>query len=250
MGCLSRIGCAVVVVTVGGAAWWLYGDQLPTQLTRVTKWTANAIGNATSSTSDSISAKPVLRDSAQIARETRAWASVTSSANSTNSTVKNPIAALSQRNGPAFVTLGVGDLAALLAAEFLPQLPESTANVAIAMDGKNIYVRSVIDANEIAGDGTLGRMLGIAMSGKDTVELAGPLQYVQPKVAQFTVEQLRVKGVEVPPRLIPMFMRALRRGPRHDGVADNALFLPLPLSVADLRVANGKLILYKAAPAP
>ena len=235
-----------MVVTVGGAAWWLYGDQLPSQLTRATQWTANAIGRATSGSSDSTGATTPVLDSARIRRDQFVWATITPLATG----AKNPITVLSQRNGPAFVTLGAGDLAAVLAAEFLPQLPESTANVAMALDGRLIRVRGVIEASEVAGDGTLGRMLGIALSGKDTVELAGPLEYVQPKVAQFKVEQLRVKGIDVPPRLIPMFMRALRRGPRLDGVADNALILPLPSSVADLRIANGKLTLYKAAPTP
>lgn len=246
MGCLSRLGCGVAVVAVGGVAVWLYGDQLPSQLSRVGHTAVQTV-NRLRSTPDTISpSRAAGTDSANAGRAELAWARVAP----LTGDAANPLAKLSQRNGPAFITLGAGDLSTVLAGALPSQLPPSTSALFVALDGRDLHLRAIVDASDIAGDGTLGRMLGIALSGRDTVELAGTVDYVQPKVAQYRVEQLRVKGISVPPRLIPTFMRALRRGSRPDSLADNALLLPLPASVADLRVANGKLILYKAVSTP
>ena len=108
----------------------------------------------------------------------------------------------------------------------------------------------MLDATEIAGDGTLGRVLGVAMTGRDSVRLAGTIEPLRSGVAQFRVQELRVKGLNVPARLIPAFVGALRRGARVDGLADDALVVTLPRTVADLRIAKGRLILYKAIPNP
>ena len=59
-----------------------------------------------------------------------------------------------------------------------------------------------------------------------------------------------IKGINVPPRMIPTVVGALRRGPRTDGLANDALAVRLPRTVADLRIAKGRLILYKTIPTP
>jgi len=88
------------------------------------------------------------------------------------------------------------------------------------------------------------------LSGRDSVQFGGTLTPLRPGMAQYRVESLRLKGVDVPPRLIPLVIGSLRRGARTDGLDDNAFALPLPRVVADLRLANSRLTLYKAVPAP
>ena len=130
------------------------------------------------------------------------------------------------------------------------QLPRSASNLQIALAGKQLLVRGTLDASEIAGDGTLGRVLGIALTGRDSIRLAGSLEPLRTGFAQFHVESLRVKGFDVPPRLIPAVMRGLRRSTVDSTLADDALAIRLPRSIADLRVTNGRMILYKSVPTP
>lgn len=216
------------------------------ELSRLSQRVAQVVGRATSPSDSMSTTGPAAVDSVGLRRARLAWARVAP----LKGDASNPLVQLSQRRGPAYITLGAGDLSTLLAAELPQQLPASTSELFVALEGRDLHLRALVDVSEIAGDGTLGRMMGIALSGRDTVELSGPVEFVRPKVAQYRVEHLRVKSIDVPPRLIPTFMRALRRGPRRDSLADNALLLPLPSSVADMRIANGTLTLYKVVPTP
>lgn len=243
MGCLSRIGCLVVVAGAGAVGWWLYGDQLPSKISHAAGRAADAVQRATGDApSDSVGRRTTAVDPT----DRLAWASVEITAG----TAPNPLAPLSEKNGPAFVSLGAADVAVLLARSLPQQLPKSATNVRIAMEGDLLLARAVIDVTEIAGDGTLGRLLGTALAGRDTIGFAGPVELIQPGTAQFQITKLRVKGFDVPPRLIPMYMRALRRGARVDEVTDDGFVVALPANVGDVRLSNGKLTLYKAVPTP
>ncbi|MBL0171361.1 MAG: hypothetical protein IPP90_11620 [Gemmatimonadaceae bacterium] len=246
MGCLSRIGCLVVVVGAGAVGYWLYGDRLPSELSRAAGKAVDKVSEATGGRSTGTPSS--RRDSAINPERAITWATIEPSGPRNSST--KVAAALGARDGPAFVTLGAGDLAALLSSELPSQLPKSASNLQVALEGDQLLVRAAIDVTEIAGDGTLGRLLGTALSGRDSVQFAGTIEPLRPGFAQFRVDALRLKGINVPPRLIPTFIGAIRRGPRAAGLADNALALPLPRTVADLRIANGRLTLYKAVPNP
>lgn len=243
MGCLSRIGCLVVLAGAGAVGYWLYGDRLPSELGRLAERARDKVtGTAGNSPADSS-----RRASSNDPFETATWVSVRDASGTARA---DPVAELSRPNGPAYVTLGPRDLAELLSRGLVQQLPRSSSDLHVALEGRQMLVRAEIEASEIAGDGTLGRMLGIALTGRDTVEFAGSVERLAPRFAQFRVERLRLKGVDVPPRLIPMILRALRRGTPPPGLADNALAIPLPAQVADVRIENGKLTLYKATSAP
>lgn len=246
MGCLSRIGCLVVVVGAGAVGYWLYGDRLPSELSRVAGKAVDKVNSATGGRD--ASSRPTRRASARDAERAIVWAPIDPSA-STNAGA-TAVAALTARDGPAYVILDAEQLAALMSAGLPKQLPKSASKLQLALDGDQLLVRAAIDVSEIAGDGTLGRLLGTALSGRDSVRFAGTIEPLRAGAAQFHVDALRLKGVDVPPRLIPAFIGAIRRGPRPDGLADNALAIPLPRSVADLRIVNGRLTLYKAVPTP
>ncbi len=251
MGCLSRIGCLVVVVGAGAVGYGLYGDRLPSELTKAIGKAADKVGEAAGSAASRARTPrrdTSRRDTSRTEERGIEWATIGPST-SVNSGTK-VVAALAARDGPAFVTLGAGDLAALLASGLPKQLPKSASNVQLALDGDQLLVRAAIDVTEIAGDGTLGRLLGTAMSGRDSVRFGGTIEPLRPGFAQYRVEALRLKGMNVPTRLIPTFIGAMRRGPRAVGLADNALAVPLPRTIADLRIANGRLTLYKAVPNP
>ena len=254
MGCLSRVGCLVVVAAAGAVGYWLYGDRLPSELTRAAGSAAgrvrDAADRATRSNPSATGRAGSVDDSARVAArdaERRvAWATVTPGTDAP----PDIVASLTRKNGPAFVTLGAGDLAALAGSGLRKQLPPSVSDLQLALEGNQLLARAMVDVSEIAGDGTLGALLGTALSGRDSVRLAGTVEPLRTGMAQVHIVGMRLKGIDVPPRLIPTFLKALRRGPRVEGLAADALVLPLPRSVADVRIANGRLTLYKALPTP
>ncbi len=153
---------------------------------------------------------------------------------------------LSSRTGPAYISLSAGELAGVLAAGFTRVLPTSSARPQLAIIDDRVLLRAVVDLADFAGDGAFGSVIGAALDGRDTIRLSGTLDLVKPGLAQYRVREVRIKGIDVPPRVIPSLIGTMRRRVRYDSLASDALPIPLPTSVADVRVVNGKVTLYKA----
>lgn len=232
MGCLTRAGCLVIVVAAGAGAYWLYGDRLPSELGRL----AGRAGRAV--TSDSSGPRDRDRDRGI------AWASL----DDATAGGAEAVARLSRRNGPAFVTLGAGDLAGFLAAALSRNLPRSSIDPQVAVSGDRVLLRAVVDLRDFAGDGAFGSVIGAAMNGRDTLRLSGTLHAIRPGLAQYRVRELRIKGVDVPPRVIPSLVGTLRRRARTDSLAPDALPIPMPRFISDVRVTNGRVTLYRTTP--
>ncbi|MFO0071893.1 MAG: hypothetical protein ACK55A_07375, partial [Gemmatimonas sp.] len=174
-----------------------------------------------------------------------------------------PLAPLRRRNGPAYVSLAADQVAGLLA-PLLAQLPPSAITAQVALDGDLLLLRTAVSLSDFTGQSAIGAVLGKALVGEDTLFLAGPLEPVRPGLAQFRVQELRLKGIDVPTRLIPGLVGSLRGAAQRPGaerpdagavdsgsgagaLAADALPVPLPTSVSDVRVVNGTLTLYRAS---
>ncbi len=227
MGCITRVGCLVVVVAAGAGAYWLYGDRLPSELGRL----AGRAGRAVTSDSST----PRDRDRGI------AWASL----DDATAGGAEAVARLARKDGPAFVTLGAGDLAGFLAAALSRNLPRSSIDPQVAVSGDRVLLRAVVDLRDFAGDGAFGSVIGAAINGRDTLRLSGTLQAIRPGLAQYRVRELRIKGVDVPPRVIPSLVGTLRRRARTDSLAPDALPIPMPRFISDVRVVNGRVTLYR-----
>ncbi len=222
----------------------VYGDRLPTELSNAAARAAKKVGSVPGVVADRASTPH--RDSVRAAERDITWATLGAATGARTSA----IAGLSRRNGPAYVTLGTAELAALLSSALPSHFPRSATNLQLALNDSRLLVRAAIDAAEIAGDGTLGRLLGTALTGRDSLRLAGTLEVLRPGLVQYRIQALRMKGIDVPARLIPTVLGVLRRGARVEGEADDAIVLPMPRDIADLRITQSRLILYKAVPAP
>lgn len=252
LGCLSRIGCIVVLAVGGVAAYWLYGDRLPSVLSRAASGAASRVTDAATKASERLDSSQGARIASEndAARRTErakrenaiVWARLTPA----GSAGREAIARLSRRNGPAYVSLSAPELAGLLASGMTKALPRSASQTEVAIVDEKLLVRSVVDVRDVAGNGALRRLLGVALDGRDTLRLAGTLDLVRPGLAEYRVREVRIKGITVPPRLIPSLIDAMRRAVGADSLASDAFPIPLPKAVADVRVANGKVTLYKA----
>lgn len=280
MGCLGRLGCLVVLLVGGAVGYWLYGDRLPTLLSRSVERTAIGVSRAAervserldrpasesadASTTERSSSAP---DSASGARDRMAddargavrWVPL----GSTTTGGVDPVRALRAPNAPAYVTLSASQVAALLA-PLRAALPPSAGRPDIAVVQDQLLLRTAIARRDFVGSGALGALIGATMDGVDTLAFAGVFEPVRPGLSQFRVQSLTVDGIEIPARLIPPVARRIRRvtdraridgdsartttGADLGGVADDALPVRLPRLVADIRIVNGRLTVYRNVP--
>jgi hypothetical protein len=229
MGCLLRAGCLTVVAVVGAGAYWLYGDQLPGKLGQLAGRAGREVVGAP--------ATPARAPSI-------AWASL----DDATAGGAEAIARLSRPNGPAYVTLSAGDLAGFLAAGLSRSLPRSSIDPQVAISGDRVLLRAVVNLRDFAGEGAFGSLIGAAMNGRDTLWLSGTLDAVRPGLAQYRVRELRLKRVDVPPRVIPGLVGTLRRRVQADSLSPDGLPIPMPAFISDVRVSGGRVTLYRNAP--
>jgi hypothetical protein len=192
-----------------------------------------------------------------------AWASLSDAKISAT----DALAQLERPTGPAYVTLGPGDVAAFLADGLQRILPRAAQGAQVAIVDDMLRLRAAVPLRELGGevlpsllsavlkdqtnDDKNGTPVGTVKSGgeTDTVEMAGTLEIIHPGLGQFRVREFRVRNIDVPPRLIPPILRAMRaRDAATDSTSSASIAIVLPKSIADIRVSHGKITLYKAAP--
>lgn len=226
MSCLSKVGCLTVVVVVGAGAWWWYGGTMPSFMAGAGRATIGSSAPADSASGPT------------------AWATMKDA----RMPSADAIAALESKSGPAYITLGAGDLAGFLAEGLGRVLPQSASGVQVAIVDDMLRVRSEIPLRELGGK-ALPEFVSDLLSARDTVEMAGKLEMVHPGLAQFRVREVIVRGIALPSRVVPPLLSALRKSaPQRDSIASDAVALTLPKSVADVRVSRGRVTLYKSVP--
>jgi hypothetical protein len=224
MSCLTRLGCLIVLLVAGAAAYltrdrWL--DRLPG---------AEGGGGRTAvgGSADSGAATPT------------AWMPLTQAgANRTRDALQK----LASPRGPAFVTLAGGDVASYVFLQIAKQMPASTDSFAARVDEDRIRLRARMKTSELGGavSGVLGALLG----ERERVEMGGTLRVIGKGQAEFRVSEVRVKDVGLPDALVSRLVRAVVRGPRPPGLDENGLPIAIPSYIGDVRVSNGRITLYK-----
>ena len=77
------------------------------------------------------------------------------------------------------------------------------------------------------------------------VELTGSFHMLKPGLGEFEVQSAKVGQVALPQAMIPRLIQEIDHGTRPAGLRSDALPLPMPRYVSDIRIANGKVTLYK-----
>lgn len=217
MGCLRGLGCLVLAVVIAAAAWWFRADWLPLLHK----------GAASAGVSDSAS--------------TVVWEPVTPAG---AARAKEAVARLGARSGPVFTNLSPADLTGYVLSELTKQLPPSARGIEAAVIGRQLWVRAQVRLADFGGPGELGP-LGSLFGDAEPVVFGGTLDIVNPGLAVFRVKELRIRDMSVPSPMIPRLLRRVERGTRPPGLAEDALPLLVPDYIADVRIQNGKITLYK-----
>jgi hypothetical protein len=213
MGCIARLGCLVLLACLA-VAGWLTRDRWMHKLTG---------GSATVSTA------PV-------------WQSLSPAAGARG---KRAIDDLSNSSGPVFKNLTASEVASYVFQTVARTIPASADSAEAAVIGDALYVRAVLPMREIAGSGVLGPLAGL-MNDRERLQLGGTFHVIRPGLSEFEVREVKLRDFKVPSGAIPRLLQQISRGTRPEGVAANALPVTTPRSLADVRIANGQVTLYKA----
>jgi hypothetical protein len=207
----------VLVVAIAAAAWWFRADWLPLLHK----------GTLPSGVTDSAS--------------TVVWEAVTPEG---AARAKGAVAKLGGRSGPVFTNLSPGDLTGYIMSGLSKRLPPSAHDVEAAVVNDQLWVRAQVRLADFGGPGELGP-LGSLFGDAEPVVFGGTLDIMNPGLAVFRVKELRIRDMSVPSPMIGRLLRRVERGTRPPGLAEDALPLIVPDYIADVRVRNGKITLYK-----
>ncbi|MGH7625037.1 MAG: hypothetical protein ACREOJ_06950 [Gemmatimonadaceae bacterium] len=218
MGCLRRIGCLVLLIVIVVIGWATRRQWLPLLQHKVAEVRAPAApaGVVWEPISDSAAA----RASAAIEK-------------------------LGTRAGPVFANLSAGELASYLYQQLARQLPPSAEHVEAAVIGDQLVVRASVQLTDFGGRNALGPLASV-VGAREMVEFGGTLDVVHSALGEFRVRSITVRDLTLPSAMIPKLLRQAEHGARPAGVADDGLPLVIPSYLADARINNGKITLYKA----
>jgi hypothetical protein len=220
-GCLRSLGCLALLVILAVAGWMFRDRWMPLLHLGPAPSTAAAPGSAGTSGAW----RPVTPEGAARAR--------------------TAIGRLGSRSGPVFATLSPNDVAAYVYEELNKQLPGSAQDVQATVMDDQLFVRATVRPSDFGDVTTLGPLASM-LRDREPVEFGGTLDVVRPGLGEYRVQSLRIRDFSIPHAMIPRLLRNAERGARPQGIADDALPLQIPSYIADVRVKNGKITLYKA----
>jgi hypothetical protein len=210
MTCLLRLGCLFLIVVGAIVGWFTRERWMPRS------WLDKISPPAKVATWEPLTAAGADRARASLDR-------------------------LSQPSGPVFETLSGADVASYAFRELARRMPASADSIQARVTGEKISMRANVNTSDIKGLGAFGAVLG----DREPVELTGTIRVVNPGLGEFQVQDAKLRGLSIPHGMISTLIGRVDRGPKRPGVDADAMPLLLPAYVGDIRVANGKITLYK-----
>jgi hypothetical protein len=219
-GCIRRLGCLVLIIALVALWYWYARVERPAA-------TATASTDAvTGAANVNTGWKPLTAADAQRGRVA--------------------VEALAQRSGPVFANLSPAEAASYIFLVVAKQLPPSARNAEASIVGDRLYVRSEVDLKDFGGAGQLGT-LGMLLGSRDSVLLGGTIHMLKAGLAEFQVQEVKLGRLEVPKSLIPRLIAQMTRGKKKvQGISETGLPMVMPPYISDVRIANGKITLYKS----
>jgi len=153
---------------------------------------------------------------------------------------------LSESNGPVFATVSGGDVASYVLLDVVGGIPGFADSAQAAVIDDQLVVRGPVPLRQIGALRDLGPLAGM-LNDTEPVQLAGRLRVVEPGRGELTITDLRVRDIRLPNGLLD---RVLGRpdGDTTTRPRNSTVPVPLPPHIADIRVADGRVTLYKNLP--
>lgn len=220
-GCFRRLGCLVFLLIIGVLAWF-NRDRLEAFYRR------HAGG-------------PPSADTSAVIRVPADWELLSTEKGAAG---QKKVASLATRGGPAYVNLSASEAASYILANAIRQLPGSSQQAISSVRGDRLYVRANIDLKQLGAAKALGP-LGALLGDRDTVQLGGTIHVLRPGVGEFNVKDIKIGAFPVPSAIIPRLVSRLRKGEMPAGLAKDALPMKMPEYIGDVRIADGRITVYK-----
>jgi hypothetical protein len=157
---------------------------------------------------------------------------------------KRAIDGLASARGPVYANLSANEIASYVVQAAGSAFPASADSVEAAVIGDVLYVRAIVPTKDIARSGVLGPLAGL-LNEREKVSLGGSFHVIRPGLSEFQLRDVKLRQFSVPPAAIPRLVHQITKGKKTPGVADSALPVPTPAALADVRIANGRVTLYK-----
>jgi hypothetical protein len=210
-GCLRRVGCLALFLLVAGAAYFTRHRWMPHVLPGRGEDVA------------SFTWKPITADGA--------------------ARVRRVMVRLNEPTGPVFANVSPEDLASFIL-DSAANTTETPRPVEAAVQGDKFLLRTTVRVADLGVENVP------FIGGADktaTVIVGGTLSVERPGLGEWRVTTVRVDAIDVPGPILARVTRALARHLQRAGTRDDSFAFALPAQVADLRIDNGKITLYKAA---
>ncbi|HEX9485114.1 MAG TPA: hypothetical protein VF929_11065 [Gemmatimonadaceae bacterium] len=217
MGCLLRLGCLFVLLCVGVVAWLTHE-----------KWIVHVTG-----TPPAVATAPV-------------WEPLTPEAGERG---HRAIEALAKPTGPVFENLHAGEVASYVFQSVAKTIPTTADSAQAAVIGDALFVRAVVPVRALTGTGALGPLASL-LNDRETLSFGGTFRVIRPGLSEFQVREIKLRDFKVPAGAVPRLLRQIDHGTRPEGVSADAIAVPTPASLGDVRIANGRVTLYKTTGAP
>jgi hypothetical protein len=231
-GCIGRLVVLAILIVAGAIAYLTRGMWEP-------------------KLRETLGAKPAA------VAEAPKWEPVTAAG---AARAKAALETFKRASGPVFVNVSAGDLIAYAVEPALkvlsaaPPVGSSARGATVdsarkpyaeALAGENeVTVRGNVNMTALGGSAVLGPMAG-ALGGTQEIEVRGQPSVTAPGKGLLRVTRIKVGNLVLPSALIGRVVQ--RIAPKKDpALADDVLVLAIPAEVADVRVSNGRVTLYKA----
>ena len=143
-----------------------------------------------------------------------------------------------------FIAVTPNDFAAYVLDLESNKVPSYITALRANAEGERLVLRCMVNLREMGAGIALGAMTQL-LGESEELRLSGTLHVLRPGIAEFRVTEARIGSLPVPSPLIPALIGRFGDSARPDGVAANALPLVVPEHVQDLRLVDGKILVYR-----
>lgn len=222
ISCLGRIGCLILIV-IGGIAAYLLQDRWLPQV--------RAKFGGTPVAASSIAWAPLDADAARRGEEA--------------------FVSLSSRNGPAYANVTAAELGAYAMTHFASDKVAGLTSLQAATRGDQLFLKGMVDVSALGGgkkDGPLAGVMDGLLSGKQELQIGGRLEVGKAGAALFHIDEVKVGELRLPSSVVKKLIAHYSTAKADSSNVSSSIPLTLPKELADIRVQSGKVTLYKAVP--
>lgn len=215
--CLGRIGCGLLLVILGAVGWHYRNEWVPKAKEIVGSVMPDGLAAGWQPLTDEGAKRALTR-----------------------------IQRLSGDTGPAYVNVSPADFASYVLGTGLTQLAGIDSAPEALVQDRTLFLRTRVRMDELSFGG--GEGLGAVAQLFDETEplmIGGQLEAVRPGLAQYRLTEVVLKDLKIPRPALLSLVKRWGPAKRPEGVDKDALPVILPGYIADLRVRDDRITLYK-----